>query len=266
MLPLKVSMLQCPLVWHDPSANLEYFTLQLQTGKASDLWILPEMFTSGFTMQPEKVAQTMIGEAVSWMIETAKKLNTAIGGSLVISENGNYFNRFIFVKSSGEVLHYNKRHLFTLAGEQNFYSAGEQQTIVSLHGWKICLQVCYDLRFPVFARNTSNAPYDLLVYVANWPVPRINAWNKLLMARAIENQCYVIGVNRVGTDANEMLYTGHSAIIDPFGDYLLQAHEEEGVFSAQLDKDKLIQFREKFPVLNDADLFNLQIIKNPVQL
>lgn len=259
-------MIQCPLTWHDPAANLKYFNNKITNSPASDLWVLPEMFTSGFTMQPEKVAQTMDGEAVSWMIETAKNLNTAICGSLVIEENGQFYNRFVFVKSSGSIYHYNKRHLFTLAGEQNFYSAGNEKTIVSLHGWKICLQVCYDLRFPVFVRNSSASTYDLILYVANWPVPRISAWDKLLVARAIENQCYVIGVNRTGEDANKMLYTGHSAAIDPFGEYLCEAGENEGIYTVQLDKDQLTAFREKFPVLKDADLFDVRSIKDPVQL
>lgn len=257
MLPLKVSFIQGSLEWHNSAINLTYFTQHIQNGPDSDLWVLPEMFTSGFTMQPEKVAEKMDGPAVSWMIKTARDRNTAIGGSLVISENGCYYNRFVLVKQSGEVFHYDKRHLFTLAGEQNFYSAGKKRTIVNINGWKICLQVCYDLRFPVFVRNSAENPYDLILYVANWPAPRVAAWDKLLLARAIENQCYVVGVNRIEKDANDMLYTGHSAAIDPFGEYLVQAREAEGVFSAHLDKDLLIQFREKFTVLKDADLFTI---------
>lgn len=258
MVPLKVSFIQGPLEWHNSSANLAQFDKQIRNSPASDLWVLPEMFASGFTMQPEKVAEEMEGVSVSWMKTIATELHCAVGGSLVIKENGEFFNRFVLVKKSGEVFHYNKRHLFTLAGEQNFYSRGENKTIVSISGWKVCLQVCYDLRFPSFVRNSNDNRYDLILYVANWPVPRISAWDKLLLARAIENQCYVIGVNRTGKDANEMQYTGHSAAIDPYGEYICQAGEKDGVFTVLLDKDKLGQFREKFPVLNDADLFDIR--------
>ncbi|MES2627739.1 MAG: amidohydrolase [Bacteroidota bacterium] len=264
MLPLKVSLLQSPLHWQDPAANITHFDNLIRSGQPSDLWVLPEMFTSGFTMQPAKVAQEMDGEAVSWMVKTARELDTAIGGSLVITENGAFYNRFVFVKSSGEINTYDKRHLFTLAGEQNFYSAGEQRTEVMLKGWKISLQVCYDLRFPVFTRNSAANAYDLLIYVANWPEPRINAWSRLLVARAIENQCYVIGVNRTGNDDNGMPYNGQSAVIDPYGEYLVEPTDAEGVFSAHLDKDKLMDFREKFPVLKDADLFRLGFQQDPL--
>ncbi len=257
MLPLKVSFIQAPLEWHNAAANRDYFTKKITQGVNSDLWLLPEMFTTGFTMQPQQVAEGMDGETVNWMIWLAKEKQTAIGGSVVIKTENGFVNRFILVKKAGDVFYYDKRHLFTLAGEQNFYQPGHQRTVVTVSGWRICLQVCYDLRFPVFTRNTKENPFDLLVYVANWPVPRIQQWDKLLVARAIENQCYVIGLNRIGTDLNGVLYSGHSAAIDFMGDYLTQAGETEGVFSTSLDKDKLVQFREKFPVLNDADLFTL---------
>jgi len=183
---------------------------------------------------------------------------------VVIQAETGFVNRFILVKKSGDVFHYDKRHLFTLAGEQNFYEPGNNRVVVTVSGWRICLQICYDLRFPVFSRNSRENPFDLLIYVANWPVPRINQWDKLLLARAIENQCYVVAVNRVGEDANGMAYNGHSAAIDFMGEYLCQADEKQGVFSVALDKDKLLAFREKFPVLNDADLFSLGQIHIPL--
>lgn len=259
MLPLKVSLIQAPLVWHDPAANRNYFADQIRQAAEADLWVLPEMFTTGFSMAADKIAEPMDGPTVNWMRDTASKRATHLMGSLAIEENGQYYNRLVVAKPSGELLWYNKRHLFKMAGEHHAYAAGTERVVVSINGWKICLQVCYDLRFPVFSRNHQKPAYDLLVYVANWPQARIFAWDHLLIARAIENQSYVVGVNRIGTDQNELRYVGHSCIIDPMGKMLVNAQENEGVYSAQLDKDYLIDIRQKLPFLQDADSFDIRL-------
>ena len=221
-----------------------------------DLIVLPEMFSSGFTMNPKAVAETMQGETVSWLQHLAKAKNAAITGSLVIEENGNYYNRLLFVFPDGDIKTYDKRHLFTLAGEDKFYTAGTEKLIVEYKGFRICPLVCYDLRFPVFSRNDAN--YDLLIYVANWPKLRVNAWDILLKARSVENMCYTIGVNRIGTDANNHEYIGHSQAVDFLGNYLLEPQEIDGIFIIELDKEKLLETRIKLAFLNDKDDFILK--------
>jgi predicted amidohydrolase len=211
------------------------------------------MFTSGFTMNPKNAAQTMNGEALSWLKQTAQQKNCAITGSLVIQENNHFFNRLVFVFPNGEVQHYDKKHLFTLAGEDKVYTPGSQKLIVDYNGFKICPLICYDLRFPVFARNVED--YDLLIYVANWPKPRINAWDILLKARAVENMTYVIGVNRVGTDTNNLDYVGHTQAIDFLGNYIQEPQETEGIFIIELDKNQLLETRKKLAFLDDKDTF-----------
>lgn len=220
-----------------------------------DLIVLPEMFSSGFTMNPKAVAETMQGETVSWLQHLAKAKNCAITGSLVIEENGNYYNRLVFVFPNGDIETYDKRHLFALAGEHQFYTAGVDKLIINYKGFKICPLVCYDLRFPVFSRNAEN--YDVLIYVANWPKPRINAWDILLKARAVENMCYTIGVNRIGTDNHNHEYVGHSQVVDFLGEYVLEPQEADSVFIVELDKAKLLETREKLAFLNDRDIFEI---------
>jgi omega-amidase len=214
------------------------------------------MFTTGFTMNPSTIAETMQGETVLWMQSLAKAKNAAITGSVVIEENANYYNRMLFVFPSGEIQHYDKRHLFTLAGEDKVYTRGIQKLIVDYLGWKICPFVCYDLRFPVFSRNTED--YDLLIYVASWPKTRINAWDTLIKARAIENMSYAIGVNRVGEDDNGYEYTGHSQLVDYLGDYLIEPKQNEGILLATLDKSKMIEVRKKLDFLSDKDIFDIK--------
>jgi predicted amidohydrolase len=221
-----------------------------------DLIVLPEMFASGFTMNPKAVAETMQGETISWLQHLAKAKDCAITGSLVIEENGNYYNRLVFVFPSGDIKTYDKRHLFTLAGEDKVYTAGIDKLIVEYKGFRICLLVCYDLRFPVFSRNVED--YDVLLYVANWPKPRVNAWDILLKARAVENMCYTIGVNRIGTDNNHLEYVGHSQAVDFLGNYLLEPQETEGVFIVKLDKNKMLETRSKLAFLNDKDTFEIR--------
>lgn len=253
---LKIALLQSPLVWEKPESNADYFTEKINAIEdAVDLIVLPEMFASGFTMQPSKVAETMDGEIMSRMKALATAKNAAITGSLVIEENGNFYNRLVFVFPSGEVETYDKRHLFSLAGEEKTYTAGSKKLVVDYNGWKICLLICYDLRFPVFSRNVEN--YDLLVYVANWPKVRINAWDILLRARAVENLSYVVGVNRIGVDGNSHEYNGHSQAVDYLGNYVLPPQENEGVFRVNLDKKQLLETRNKLGFLNDKDAFTV---------
>ncbi|GAA4067156.1 nitrilase family protein [Flavobacterium cheonanense] len=253
---LKTALIQTELSWENPNENKALLQEKINAiSQYVDLIVLPEMFTSGFTMNPKNVAQTMQGEAISWLKETAKNKDCVITGSLVIEENGNYFNRLVFVFPSGEIQTYDKRHLFTLAGEEKVYTAGKDKLIVEYKGFKICPLICYDLRFPVFARNVED--YDVLIYVANWPKPRVNAWDILLKARAVENMSYVIGVNRVGMDANNLEYIGHSQAIDFFGNYLQEPQEIEGVFIVELDKNEMLETRKKLNFLNDRDEFKL---------
>lgn len=253
---MKVALIQSDLFWENPKANRNYFEEKINglTDKV-DLIVLPEMFSTGFTMNPGAVAETMHGETVLWMQALAKAQKTAITGSVVIQESGDFYNRMLFVFPSGEIQFYDKKHLFTLAGEDKVYTAGNQKLIVEYMGWKICPMVCYDLRFPVFSRNIEN--YDLLLYVASWPEKRINAWDTLLRARAIENMSYVIGVNRIGVDGNEHPYSGHSQVIDCLGQYVLEPTEPEAVFVVDLDREKMLSARKSFGFLNDKDLFKL---------
>jgi predicted amidohydrolase len=254
---MKVAILQTDLVWENPIYNrLTIESKVLSSDKKFDLLVLPEMFTSGFTMNPERVAETMSGETMQWLKSLAKQKKTAIIGSLVIEEEGNYYNRLIFVTPKGEIQHYNKRHLFTLAGEEKVYIKGTDKVIFEYKDWKICPQVCYDLRFPVFARNVED--YDLLVYVANWPKIRTQAWDALLKARAIENMSFVIGVNRVGKDANGHDYIGHSQVIDELGNELIAPFEESDLQVVSLNKKKMHETRTKLSFLNDKDDFELK--------
>ncbi len=253
---MKIALVQPPLAWENPMENRSHLSQKINGFlEEVDLIVLPEMFSSGFTMNPKAVAETMPGETISWLQHLAKAKNCAITGSLVIEENGNFYNRLVFVFPDGEIKTYDKRHLFTLTGEDKVYTAGKEKLIVEYKGFKICPLICYDLRFPVFARNVEN--YDLLIYVANWPKPRVNAWDILLKARAVENMCYAIGVNRIGTDHNNLEYVGHSQAVDFLGNYLVEPKENEGIFIVELDREKLLETRSKLPFLEDKDNFEL---------
>jgi predicted amidohydrolase len=253
---MNVALIQTDIIWENPSENRKNLEEKIKAlNESIDLIVFPEMFTSGFTMHPNLVAETMNGVTVLWLKNIAKTKNCAITGSLVIVENGNLYNRMVFVFPNGEIQHYDKKHLFTLAGEDKIYTSGKEKVIVNYKDFKICLQVCYDLRFPVFSRNTEN--YDLLIYVANWPKVRTNAWDILLKARAVENVSYVIGVNRIGTDNNNFEYIGHSQIIDELGNFILKPTENEGVFIADFDKNKMLETRNKLNFLDDRDYFDL---------
>jgi predicted amidohydrolase len=255
-LNMHIALVQSPLVWEDKQANLDYFSEIFETLPSDlDLIILPEMFTSGFTMQPHLVACSMDGLVVRWMQSETKKRQAALMGSVVMEENGKFYNRLLFVNPEGAVAYYDKKHLFSLAGEHQVYESGTQKLIIRYRGWNICPLICYDLRFPVFSRNKEG--YDLLVYVANWPEIRTNAWDILLKARAVENMSYVVGVNRVGEDGAGHRYIGHSQVIDFLGNEVLPPQKDEAVFYVKLDKEKLIQTREKLNFLEDQDDFEM---------
>ncbi|MBS7232841.1 nitrilase family protein [Flavobacterium psychroterrae] len=246
---MKIALIQSDLYWEDISKNRKSFESKInEINSEVNLVVLPEMFSTGFTMNASQVAENMQGETVLWMQSLAKQKNFAITGSLIIAENEQYYNRMLFVFPSGEIQYYNKRHLFSLAGEDKFYTSGDKKVIVEYLGWKICLQVCYDLRFPVFARNVEN--YDLLIYVANWPKVRTNAWDTLLKARAIENLSYVVGVNRIGFDANNFEHIGHSQAVDFLGNYVLEPQETSATFIVELDKDVMLETRKKLDFLS----------------
>jgi omega-amidase len=254
---MKIALIQSSLFWEKPKENRNHFEEKINgITNEVDLIVLPEMFTSGFTMNPNAVAETMQGETIAWLKHLAKAKDAAITGSLVITENGNFYNRLVFVFPSGEIQFYDKRHLFTLAGEDEIYTAGSKKLIIEYKGWKICLLICYDLRFPVFARNVEE--YDVLIYVANWPEIRIKAWDALLKARAIENMSYTIGVNRIGKDDNNFQYNGHSQVVDFLGDYVMEPIETKGAFIVELNKAEQLLARKKFNFLSDQDSFVLK--------
>lgn len=253
---MKITLIQTSLAWENAEANRKHFVNLLEGAERADLIILPEMFSTGFTMNPEAVAEAMDGPTVTWMKNMAAEKDCAVTGSIVVEEDGNYYNRLLFVYPNGKFETYDKRHLFSLAKEDEYYTAGKDRLIVEYKGWKICPLVCYDLRFPVFSRNTED--FDLLLYVANWPTQRLQAWSSLLPARAIENVCYVAGVNRIGEDDNGHPYPGHSQAVDYLGKALIQPTEEEGVFTVNLNKEALMEVRQKLGFLNDRDRFTLQ--------
>lgn len=254
---MKIALIQTDLFWQDASKNRENFDLKIDEIQSEvNLIVLPEMFSTGFTMNASEVAETMQGETIEWMKLKAKQKNAAVTGSVVITENEKFYNRMFFVFPSGEFQYYDKRHSFSLAGEDKVYTCGNKKVIIDYLDWKICLQVCYDLRFPVFVRNVEN--YDLILYVANWPKVRTNAWDALLKARAIENLSYVVGVNRIGNDAHDYEHIGHSQAIDFLGNYILEPQEKNGVFVVELDKNTRYETRKKLDFLSDRDQFEIK--------
>ena len=259
MQDLRTTLIQAPLSWEDPAANRQYFTQKLAplTGQ-TDLVVLPEMFTTGFTMNPAPYAEAMDGPTVTWLRERATALDAAVMGSLIIRENDRHYNRMVLVRPDGSLNHYDKRHPFTMSGELDHYERGTTNATFLLKGWRIRPQICYDLRFPVWSRNVLADPYDLLVYVASWPNKRAYDWRLLLRARAIENQAYVIGVNRIGTDANGHEYAGDSCVIDPGPRHaLLDLENREAVGTVTLDAEHLRETRARLPFLQDGDGFTV---------
>ncbi len=259
MSSLTITIIQSDLHWEDKAANLAMFEKKINGIKEkTEIVLLPEMFSTGFSMNAKALAETMDGETVAWMKKIAAEKKIILTGSIIAEENEKYFNRLVWMLPNGEFGFYDKRHLFAFAEEDKYYSAGNKRLITSVKGWKINLLVCYDLRFPVWARQTNEAEYDLLIYVANWPERRIHAWKTLSQARAIENQCYVAAVNRVGKDGNDIYYSGESMIIDPLGEILYHKLNEEDVFTFTLQKEKLEEVRNKFPFWRDADNFLIE--------
>lgn len=255
---LKTALLQVDLVWEDIEANKIIFEQKIEQLSADvDLIILPEMFTTGFSMNASALSEPPNGPSFEWMQEMASEKNAAVTGSIITAENGSYYNRLYFVFPDGTFEKYDKKHTFTLAKENETYASGRERLIVNLKGWKICPLVCYDLRFPVWARNTVD--YDLLIYVANWPSPRVHAWDILLQARAIENMSYCIGLNRVGRDGKDLDYVGHSAVYDGLGKRISKTTSETE-FSEEvvLEKDHLVKIRSELRFLQDRDKFTLQ--------
>jgi omega-amidase len=267
MQPLTFTLIQTQLHWEDKQANLAMLEQKINSiMQPTEVIVLPEMFSTGFSMQPHLFAEDMQGETVQWMKRIAQQKKAIITGSVIIQDEEHYYNRLIWMLPNGSYGCYDKRHLFAYAGEDKHYTPGNKRLIASVKGWKINMQVCYDLRFPVWARQQvtadaeragEEAEYDVLLYVANWPERRNHAWQTLLTARAIENQCYVIGVNRVGADGNNIAHCGNSMVLDALGTVLYQKQNEEDIFTITLQRDALQEVRRKFPFLHDADYFNI---------
>ena len=252
---MKIALLQSDIEWAMPCRNRFGAEAMIASAPGCDLYVLPEMFSTGFCTSPEGVAEPEPCDSLKWMKDNAEMFSAAIAGSVAVEENGRFFNRFYFVTPDGNAVHYDKRHLFTYGGEHLKFTAGKERKIVEYKGVRILLQVCYDLRFPVWSRNRGD--YDLALYVASWPETRADAWRQLLKARAIENQCYVAGVNRIGTDPSNS-YCGGTMLIDPFGKVVAEcADGVESVAVAEISMEELAAFRLKFPVLDDADDFEL---------
>jgi len=263
MSTLSITTIQTNLQWENKAANLRMLENKINAiEEKTEIIVLPEMFSTGFSMQPQLLAEAMDGETINWMKEVSANNKVIITGSVIIKDDDKYFNRLIWMLPNGQFGYYDKHHLFIYGDEHSYYTSGNRRLIASVKGWKINLQICYDLRFPVWARqqSTTNEPeYDVLIYVANWPDKRIHAWKTLLCARAIENQCFVIGVNRIGDDGNKIYHSGNSLIIDPLGQVLYYMANEEDVFTITLEKEKLEEVRTKFPFWKDADRFNIQL-------
>jgi omega-amidase len=271
---LSITTIQTNLIWEDKAANLDAIEQKINSLQTpTEIIVLPEMFSTGFSMQPSIFAETMDGETINWMRRVSAENKIILTGSVIIEEDGNYYNRLIWMLPNGQYGHYDKRHLFAFGQEDKFYTAGNKRLIAQVKGFKINLQVCYDLRFPVWSRNRTvqsqsatppplgevgrGLEYDVLIYVANWPEKRSHAWKTLLCARAIENQCYVIGVNRVGSDGNNIYHSGNSLVIDPLGQVLYHMADDEDVNTVTLSKEYLNEVREKFPFWKDGDGFSL---------
>lgn len=267
MSTLTISTIQSDLIWEDVNANLNELETKIKSlTTKTEIVVLPEMFSTGFSMSTEKFAESMDGFAVEWMKRVSRENKIILTGSLMIKENDCFYNRLIWMMPNGAMGYYDKRHLFGYGDEDKHFSAGNQRLIASVNGWKINLQICYDLRFPVWARQQSQMKdeqftpeYDVLIYVANWPERRSHAWKTLLCARAMENQCYVVGVNRVGKDGNGIYHSGDSMIVDPVGEVLYHKNNEEDIFTITFNKEYLLQTRARFPFLKDADYFNIDL-------
>lgn len=258
MHPLKISIVQTDIAWENKQENLRMLREKLHALRGTtEIVVLPEMFSTGFTMKSRELAEPVSGITVRILKELAADFQLALCGSFICSERSNYYNRAFFITPEGEEFYYDKRHLFRMGNEAEYFSAGNNKLIISYRGWNICLLVCYDLRFPVWSRNVNNE-YDLLIYMASWPLARRLAWDTLLCARALENMCYVCGVNRIGVDGNKLIYNGGSVVFSPKGEPLASVPDgEEGIETVSLSLISLQQLRDKFPVWKDADAFRL---------
>lgn len=257
MSTLKITTFQTYLFWENIDKNLQNLGLRLSSiREKTDLIVLPEMFSTGFSMNPTSLAEEMDGKSMKWMLEHAKKFESVVTGSLIIKEDDKYYNRLIWMRPDGTYEYYNKRHLFSLGEENQHYTAGTKKLFVELNGWKICPVICYDLRFPVWLRNT-NQEYDMLLIVANWPEIRSLHWRSLIPARAIENQAFVVAVNRVGHDGREVYHSGDSMCIDPNGKVIYYKPNDEDLYTFSINKDDLTEARASFPFLKDGDSFKL---------
>ncbi|MFN5422855.1 MAG: amidohydrolase [bacterium] len=261
---LIVTTIQTDLKWEDKQANLKMIEDKIRSiSEKTNIVVLPEMFSTGFSMRPETLAETMDGPTVVWMKNISKEKNIILAGSVIVQEEEQYFNRLLWALPNGEIGVYDKRHCFSLAGEDQHYTPGNKRSIASVGGWKINLQICYDLRFPVWSRQQIQQDpekeitpeYDVLIYVANWPEKRSNAWKTLLQARAIENQCYVIGVNRVGHDGNDLYHSGNSMVVDPLGEVMYEKAHDEDVHTITLERSRLDEVRKNLPFWLDGDNF-----------
>ena len=259
MTDLNITTIQTHLYWENVDANLSHFSNKINAiQNHTDIIVLPEMFTTGFTMKPEVFAEEHGGKGLQWMIQKAQEKNCVIAGSISVKENGLFYNRLYWVNSDGSYQIYNKRHLFRMGNEHNHYTAGDQKIIINYKGWKICPLVCYDLRFPVWSRNTKDNTYDVLIYLANWPEVRSYPWKHLLIARAIENQTYVIGVNRIGEDGNHIKHSGDSVVLNPRGEIISDIHSNSDAMETTILSYQYLQdFRSVFPVMLDSDDFNI---------
>ncbi|MEM9856497.1 MAG: amidohydrolase [Bacteroidota bacterium] len=261
MRDLNVTLIQSDLHWQSPGANLAMFEEKIwQINSGTDLIILPEMFNTGFSMDTAALAEPMNSTSFRWMKQMAEQTKAVITGSMIIKEGKKCFNRLIWMRPDGSYQSYDKRHLFRMAHEHDHFDQGAEKLIVQLHGWSLCPMICYDLRFPVWSRNQTmedSLEYDLLIYIANWPAPRVNAWDTLLKARAIENLSYCVGLNRVGKDGNHIDYLGHSAVIGPKGEVLCDLGENESIQTIKLSQNKLQEYRAKFPAHKDSDTFTI---------
>jgi len=275
MSSLTLSLIQADLRWEDKDANRRLLEEKIDAlPQPAEVVVLPEMFSTGFSMRPEVLAETMDGPTLDWMKKVAARKKIILTGSLIIQEGGNYYNRLIWMLPNGQFGYYDKRHRFAYAGENEHYTAGNRRLVASVKGWRVLLLVCYDLRFPVWSRQQPATPgtpvagslssdgfsleYDLIIYVANWPERRSHAWKTLLQARAIENQCYVAGVNRVGNDGNNIYHGGDSMIVDPLGEVLAHESKEEALITHALTKERLEEVRSRFPFWKDADHFSIE--------
>lgn len=259
---LRISLLQANLFWKNKAANLTMFSSRIKAlSGQTDIVVLPEMFPTGFSMDASELAETMEGESVQWMRRTAEENRVILTGSIIIKEGENYYNRLLWMLPNGTYGVYDKRHRFGFAGEHDHFTAGSKRLVASVNGWKINLIVCYDLRFPVWIRQQgggeSSPEYDMVIVVANWPERRKHAWKTLLQARAIENQCYCVGVNRVGNDGNNIYHSGNSMVVDPLGEVLYHKEDEEDTFTISLNKTHLEEIRKNFPFLKDRDNFKV---------